>query len=496
MPILSLPVATLWVSGAVGCVLASILLRLLGRHSVHEAFLAAASVLAMTAATAWPGKADLALLTLAGLGGIWGLNRVLAAALAKAGEDDRRNLWLAVGLAANLAWLAVVHWTQIAAPAGRSSVTATLPFLLAPSLVALNAAGYLWEVARRRIVPEARGLALHLFFVPKLLVGPVMGPRAFATAVRAAGRRSISVGVGHGVMAMVVGLFKAEVLTAALVNPVLPVVAAVRAGDAVALFDALGCVLALGVAGCFALSGIADVGRGVAMLFGLHLPVSVRRPLAAGTPLKGLVRLHPGVAGFAGRLIAAPLVRRGVPGWAAAGLAAAFVTGPLFGWRAGNLMAAPLIGILVATCVLVGRLGGEGIWGPVLRRLCWPVNVGVLSCAAAAILIGSPEGWGHMLAGLAGHNGAPIPAALQNLVGALARTVEWHPATLGNPLIVGHGVGLLSLFALLAGLLLAQAVPRLFDRHKGAVQTVWFALALYFLAAWYFAGEPLAVARI
>lgn len=496
MPILSLPVATLWASGVAGCVLASILLRLLGRHSVHEAFLVAASVLAMTASTAWPGKADLALLTLAGLGGIWGLNRALAAALAKAGEDDRRNLWLAVGLAANLAWLAVVHWTQVAAPAGRSSVTATLPFLLAPSLVALNAAGYLWDVARRRIAPEARGLALHLFFAPKLLAGPVMGPRAFATAVRAAGRRSIGAGVGHGVMAMVVGLFKAEVLTAALVNPVLPVVTAARAGEAITLFDALGCVLALGVAGCFALSGIADVGRGVAMLFGLHLPASVRRPLAASTPLKGLVRLQPGVAGFAGRLIAGPLVRGGVPEWGAAGLAAAFVTGPLLGWRAGNLMAGLQIGILVAACMLAGRLGGGGAWGPVLRRLWWPANVGLLSCAAAIILIGSPEGWGHMLAGLAGHNGAPIPAALQDLVRALGRVVEWHPATAANPLIVGHGVGLLSLFTLLAGLLLAQAVPRLFDRYKGAQQTIWFALALYFLAAWHFAGEPLALARI
>jgi hypothetical protein len=214
----------------------------------------------------------------------------------------------------------------------------------------------------------------------------------------------------------------------------------------------------------------------------------VRRPRGAVTPLQGLVRLQPGAVGLLRRLVVLPLARCGVPDWCAAGLAAAIVFIPLLAGRPGSLPAGAAVGAVVAAGALADGLCGR--WPP-LRRLCWPAAVALLSLTATMVTAG-PGGFLQLGLGLAGQNGAPLPLALEPLGILLKPLTNWRPSGTDHPLIAGQGVGLLALFVLLSAIYAAQAVPRLFDRTRAGRHSVWFALALYFVVAWYFAASPIA----
>lgn len=133
--------------------------------------------------------------------------------------------------------------------------------------------------------------ALFVSFFPQLIAGPIvhhrdMMPQFFA----ARGPRAHDVALGLTVF--IAGLFKKVVLADNLAPFASPVFAAADMGADVASIEAWGAALAYTFQIYFDFSGYSDMAIGLALLFGIRLPVNFNSPYKASSIIEFWRRWH------------------------------------------------------------------------------------------------------------------------------------------------------------------------------------------------------------
>ena len=212
-------------------------------------------------------------------------------ALLQARPDGPRKLWLALGVAGDLALLCVYKYLGFFLGLfGLPSLSSALPLPLGISFFTFHAVSYLVDAYRDPALTERRPdrLLLYLAFFPRLIAGPIAkwkDSRAQLTD------RSVSAaGVSAGLRRFVRGLLKKLLLAesaAAVVN-------AVYSLDASALGS--GAAWLGGVCYCLQIyydfSGYSDMAIGLGALFGFTLPENFDHPYVSGSVTEFWRRWH------------------------------------------------------------------------------------------------------------------------------------------------------------------------------------------------------------
>ena len=197
-----------------------------------------------------------------------------------AADPRARRRWLALGVAVNLATLAVFkyanfafeNWRAVApwlgvAPA--AVAVATIPLPLGISFFTFHAISYVVDVYKRNAAPQ-RSLptfALYILLFPQLIAGPIIRWRDIADQL--AGRRERMADVAYGVRRFTLGLAK-KVLIANTLGRVADPLFALPAGE-------LTTPLAWLALACYTLqiyfdfSGYSDMAIGLMRMFGFRI---------------------------------------------------------------------------------------------------------------------------------------------------------------------------------------------------------------------------------
>lgn len=179
---------------------------------------------------------------------------------------------LAVGLAINISVLLIFKTDIIPFSDLTSGMTAVgISFLI------LSSAGYLIDIFRGKITAEKNILKflLYMMFFAKLPMGPVISYRSFSRMIKA--RRDGLSEVGAGLSIFVTGLAK-KVIFADNLYLLCNAIKAMDVYEISAISAWLG-LIAYILCLYFTLSGVSDMGMGIARCFGIRLPRSFRYPM-------------------------------------------------------------------------------------------------------------------------------------------------------------------------------------------------------------------------
>lgn len=219
------------------------------------------------------------------------------------------------------------------------------------SFTTLSAIGYLADVYNGRNRAERSFIRLLLFFIffPKIFMGPVMHYKKFRVIIDS--RKLNAENVGAGLAVFVKGLAKKVILADSLMM-------LCNAVDSIA-YSELSVVTAwLGAAAyplClyFTLSGIADMGVGTAMCFGVKMPSGFRYPILSPRLNRFSMRWLVHVKRWFSSYIIKPLFDMS-SGWFYRGIVYVFVYGMIGYWYRFNINGI-LYGFLFASFVLLER---------------------------------------------------------------------------------------------------------------------------------------------
>lgn len=365
-------------------------------------------------------------------------------------EGRAKTAWhLAVfGVAANLAVLGYFKYADFFITnlnmlgADISVLHVILP--LAISFFTFQQIAYIADVHQGRV--EEHGLleyALFVSFFPQLIAGPIVhhGEMMPQFKARAFQHFHIDHLVG-GLAVFFLGLFKKLVIADAFGVHANRAFEAAHGGAVLSLLEAWSGGLSYTLQLYFDFSGYSDMAIGLALIFGIRLPVNFAAPLRAASIIDFWKRWHMTLSRFLRDYVYIPL------GGNRMGRARRYV----------NLMATMLLGGLwhgaAWTFVVWGGLHGVFLvvnhaWRAAWRGLRWapPAPVVWLGCATGWILTFTcvvvgfvffrAESLGtaiEMLKGMAGMNGTVLPQALLEIIPWLGR---W--ATPGTLVHLSHG---------------------------------------------------------
>jgi alginate O-acetyltransferase complex protein AlgI len=215
-----------------------------------------------------------------------------------AAPPRRRRLLLALGIAANLAFLGTFKYANfvtgnVAALAGMHGNPWLLDVLVPVgiSFHTFQSISYLVDVYRGTIAPvrKLRDYALYLAFFPQLLAGPIVRAARFFDEL-AAWRRPSADDVERGVREILLGLVKKTVVAdrfAAVADDYFGAIAAHPGAPA-----AWCGVFAFTIQIYFDLSGYSDIAIGTARLLGFAFPPNFARPYLAASITEFWRRWH------------------------------------------------------------------------------------------------------------------------------------------------------------------------------------------------------------
>ena len=147
------------------------------------------------------------------------------------------------------------------------------------SFMTLTAIGYILDIITGEISAEKNfiSFSLYMLFFPKLPMGPIVSYRSFIRSLKhpSAGLDEL----GRGLSVFVKGLAKKVILA----DNVYMLFSAVRntPADELTSLSALLGVISFFFSMYFTLSGMSDMGAGLARCFGIRLPQSFRHPAAS-----------------------------------------------------------------------------------------------------------------------------------------------------------------------------------------------------------------------
>lgn len=169
------------------------------------------------------------------------------------------------------------------------------------SFSTLSAIGYCLDVCRGKIRAEKNffRFSLYMLFFPKLPMGPIINYSSFRrmTKYRTMGINEI----GAGMVVFVKGLAK-KILFADNIYILYAAVMGININELSAISAVLG-VIAYGLCLYFTLSGLSDMGAGLARCFGFRLPQSFNYPISSRGLGEFSSRWHMTVTGWFSRYI-------------------------------------------------------------------------------------------------------------------------------------------------------------------------------------------------
>lgn len=231
------------------------------------------------------------LLFAASIAANYGLGRLM--------EDPRRRQFIgSVGVALNLAALGYFKYANflienVEALTGASLPLSSVVLPIGISFFTFQQIAYLVDVMRG--APVERDLvsyALFVSFFPHLIAGPLVHHAEMIPQFRRGRSVGVSVMVARGIAVFIVGLFKKVVIADNLAQLVSPVFAHADAGGTVTTGWAWLATLAYTLQIYFDFSGYSDMAIGLALLFGIRLPVNFRSPYRAGSIIEFWRRWH------------------------------------------------------------------------------------------------------------------------------------------------------------------------------------------------------------
>lgn len=341
--------------------------------------------------------------------------------LARAKGDDRKPVLIA-GLAFNLGFIAVFKYFDLLTSTLNNVMALALPephlpLPLAVSFYTFQLIALLVENARHRwAAPQPKMMALFFGFFPHLLAGPLLWfheVRPQLEKLRPLAPETFL----PGMMMFSIGLFKKAVLADSLAPLANSYFAGLGNGASPGLIDAWGGTLAYTFQIYFDFSGYSDMAVGLALLFGIALPVNFFSPYKATSIIDFWRRWHMTLSRFLREYLYIPLGgnRKGkARRWI--NLMLTMTIGGL--WHGASWNFALWGGAHGLMLAINHAWRSTGIALP--RAVAWAVTfIGVVFCWVLfrTQTIGAAS---SNFAGLLGINGVPIPSSYAALVGKLA----------------------------------------------------------------------------
>ena len=220
--------------------------------------------------------------------------------------------WLILGVLANLGLLGFYKYAGFAVDtlahlAGLQLDSPSLVLPLAISFFTLQQIAYLVDVYQGQQA-ENRPLVYLLFvcFFPQLIAGPIVHHRQVVPQFGMIGQRYEQRLLAPAGALIVLGLAKKVLVADNLALLATPGYTSEAIGQLAAL-DAWVCMLAYTLQLYFDFSGYCDIALGLALLFGIRLPVNFLSPLKAGSIIEFWRRWHMTLSGFLRDYVYIPL---------------------------------------------------------------------------------------------------------------------------------------------------------------------------------------------
>jgi alginate O-acetyltransferase complex protein AlgI len=209
-----------------------------------------------------------------------------------------RRALLAAGIAADLGILAYFKYLDFLRGTVNAALGTSLPLLhialpLGISFFTFEQIAYLVDTYRDGDTPHPPSdYALFVAFFPRLVAGPILRAREIFPQFERAGTHASGIGTIVGLTIFTLGLAK-KVLIADVVAPsATRVFTAAAGGVPVHFFEAWGGALAYTVQLYFDFSGYSDMAIGLALLFGLRLPLNFASPYKSADIIEFWRRWH------------------------------------------------------------------------------------------------------------------------------------------------------------------------------------------------------------
>ncbi len=226
-------------------------------------------------------------------------NFLFGQAIARTRETPWGGAVLALGVAANLAFLGLFKYErffaeQVAPLLGLMIEAKGLDLPLGVSFFTFTQIAYLVDV-RRKLAQDGDALSYTLFvtFFPHLIAGPIIHHKEMMPQFRQP-RRQCATGENlvAGLSLFAIGLFKKAVIADWVASYVAPGFGAAASGQELNLLAAWTSALAYTVQIYFDFSGYSDMAVGLARLFGIDLPVNFNSPYKATSIIEFWRRWH------------------------------------------------------------------------------------------------------------------------------------------------------------------------------------------------------------
>lgn len=202
------------------------------------------------------------------------------------GASGWAKTWMIMGIASNLGVLGFFKYVDfflenLAAVSGTGITPLGVILPIGISFFTFQQIAYLVDVRQGKSDRYSLiNYALFVSFFPQLIAGPIVHHREMMPQFFAArGPRAYDVALGLSVF--VAGLFKKVVLADNLAPFASPIFAAADMGADVASIEAWGAALAYTFQIYFDFSGYSDMAIGLALLFGIRLPINFNSPYKA-----------------------------------------------------------------------------------------------------------------------------------------------------------------------------------------------------------------------
>ena len=214
-------------------------------------------------------------------------------------EDPlRRRTFGTLGVALNLAMLCYFKYTNFLLDSLTTLTGTPLPFVnvilpLGISFFTFQQIAYLVDVMRgARVERDIVSYTLFVSFFPHLIAGPLVHHAEMIPQFKRARSGRSSVLAARGLAIFAAGLFKKVVIADNLAQFVTPVFAHLDAGGGVTTPWAWLATLAYTLQIYFDFSGYSDMAVGLALMFGIRLPVNFRSPYKATSIIEFWRRWH------------------------------------------------------------------------------------------------------------------------------------------------------------------------------------------------------------
>ena len=217
--------------------------------------------------------------------------------LASTGSEGRRRYLLILGIAFNLSFISVFKYADF--------FLANLNYFLAEDIALLQdrlplaISFYTFQLIallvdswkdRRRCLPPER-LALFVSFFPQLIAGPIVRYQEVEKDLDQLGIIDLRK-MATGASIFFIGLFKKTVIADKLAPIANIFYSAVEKGQSPSFFEAWGGSLAYTFQIYFDFSGYSDMAIGLALIFGISLPINFYSPYKAASIIEFWRRWH------------------------------------------------------------------------------------------------------------------------------------------------------------------------------------------------------------